>query len=171
MKRSFFGKLLSRKKKEEKEVTAKTKEREEKEKEEEAKLAMPQSEGKIQVKEKKEDLASEYEGQLAIDVYQTDDAIVIKSTIAGVRPEDIDVTVDNDMVTIRGERKQESQVKKENYFYQECYWGAFSRSVILPCDIETDKISAELKNGVLTVRLPKVDKSQVKKISVRAVTQ
>lgn len=167
MKRSFLGKLLSRKKKEEKETKRETKEREEKE--EETKLTTLQSEGKIQVKEKKEDLASEYEGQLAIDVYQTDDAIVIKSTIAGVRPEDIDITIDNDMVTIRGERKQEDQVKKENYFYQECYWGAFSRSVILPCDIETDKISAELKNGVLTVRLPKVDKSQVKKISVKAV--
>lgn len=163
-KRSFFGKLLGIKKKEE--VTVKTKEKEEKE---ETKLTIPQSEEKIQVKEKKEELASKYEGQLAIDVYQTDDAIVIKSTIAGVRPEDIDITIDNDMVTIRGERKQESQVKKENYFYQECYWGAFSRSVILPCDIETDKISAELKNGVLTVCLPKVDKAQVKKISVKAV--
>lgn len=161
-KQSFLGKLFGRKTKEEKRVivAADKKEKEEEKEIEEKKLNQ----------EKKEDLVSEYEGQLAVDVYQTDDEIVIKSTIAGVRPEDIDVTIDNDMVTIRGERKRDEEVKKENYFYQECYWGSFSRSIILPCDIETDKISAELKNGVLTVRLPKVDKSRVKKISVKAVS-
>lgn len=111
----------------------------------------------------------EYEGQLAIDVYQTDSDIVIKSTIAGVNPEDIDVTIDNDMVTIRGERKNDVQVAEENYYYQECYWGSFSRSVILPCDIETDKASAELKNGILTIYLPKVNKSRTKKVTVKAV--
>jgi len=115
-----------------------------------------------------EEWAADYEGQLTIDVYQTDENIIIKSTIAGVTPEDIDITIDNDMVIIKGERKNYTSVKEEDYYYQECYWGSFSRSVILPCDIEADKIQAELKNGILTVILPKAHKSKTKKISVKS---
>lgn len=107
------------------------------------------------------------EGQLTIDVYQTDSDIVIKSTIAGVKPEDLDVTINNDMVTIRGERKNEEQVSQENYYYQECYWGGFSRSVILPVDVLSDKSEASMKNGILTIRLPKADTTKTKKIQVR----
>jgi len=107
------------------------------------------------------------EGQLTIDVYQTDTEIVIKSTIAGVKPEDLDVTINNDMVSIRGERKREEQVSEENYYYQECYWGNFSRSVILPVDIISEKSEASMKNGILTIRLPKSDTNKTKKIQVR----
>lgn len=107
------------------------------------------------------------EGQLTIDVYQTDNDIVIKSTIAGVKPEDLDVSINNDMLTIRGERKNEEQVMEENYYYQECYWGSFSRSVILPIDVVADKIEASMKNGILTVRMPKADNNKSKKIQVR----
>ena len=78
------------------------------------------------------------EGQLTIDVYQTDNDIVVKSTIAGVKPEDLDVSISNDMVTIRGERRKEELVEEENYYYQECYWGPFSRKVILPENIDID---------------------------------
>lgn len=107
------------------------------------------------------------EGQLTIDVFQTDSDIVVKSTIAGVKPEDLEVSINNDMLTIKGERRLEEEVHEENYYYQECYWGAFSRSVVLPVDVVTDKIEASLKNGILTIRLPKADKSRVKKIQVR----
>jgi len=107
------------------------------------------------------------EGQLTIDVYQTDTEIVIKSTIAGVKPEDLDVTINNDMVSIRGERKREEPVSEENYYYQECYWGNFSRSVILPVDIISEKSEASMKNGILTIRLPKSDTNKTKKIQVR----
>ena len=107
------------------------------------------------------------EGQLTIDVYQTDSEIVIKSTIAGVKPEDLDVTINNDMVSIRGERKKEEQVSEENYYYQECYWGNFSRSVILPVDVVSEKSEASMKNGILTIRLPKSDTNKSKKIQVR----
>lgn len=107
------------------------------------------------------------EGQLTIDVYQTDNDVVIKSTIAGVKPEDLDVAINNDMITIRGERKNEEVVENENYYYQECYWGSFSRSVVLPVDVITDKIEASLKNGILTIRLPKADTTKTKKIQVR----
>ncbi len=107
------------------------------------------------------------EGQLTIDVYQTDNDIVIKSTIAGVKPEDLDVAINNDMVTIKGERKQEETVEGENYYYQECYWGSFSRSVVLPVDVVVDKAEASLKNGILTIRLPKAQTNKTKKIQVR----
>ena len=107
------------------------------------------------------------EGQLTIDVYQTDTDVVIKSTIAGVKPEDLDVSIVNDMITIRGERRQEDEVHEENYYYQECYWGSFSRSIILPIDVLADKIEASMKNGILTIRMPKADNTRTKKIQVR----
>jgi HSP20 family protein len=107
------------------------------------------------------------EGQLTIDVYQTDNDVVIKSTIAGVKPEDLDVNINNDMITIRGERKQDEEVPGENYYYQECYWGGFSRSVILPVDVLADKVEASMKNGILTIRMPKADNTRTKKIQVR----
>lgn len=107
------------------------------------------------------------EGQLTIDVYQTENDIVIKSTIAGVKPEDLDVSINNDMVTVKGERKNEEIVDNGNYYYQECYWGSFSRSVLLPVDVIPEKADASLKNGILTIRLPKADTTKTKKIQVR----
>ncbi len=109
----------------------------------------------------------ENDGQLTIDMYQTESDIVIKSTIAGVKPEDIDVSINNDMITIRGSRHMEEEVSEDKYYYQECYWGSFSRSVVLPVDVLPDKVEASLKNGILTVRLPKADINKVKKIQVR----
>lgn len=114
-----------------------------------------------------ENFNGDAEGQLTIDVYQTENDVVIKSTIAGVKPEDLDVSINNDMITIRGERKNEEVVENENYYYQECYWGSFSRSVVLPVDVIADKIEASLKNGILTIRLPKADTTKTKKIQVR----
>lgn len=115
-----------------------------------------------------EDWLSEYEGQLTIDMYQTKDNVIIKSTIAGVKPEDIDVTIANDMVTIRGERTRDFEASSEDYFYQECYWGSFSRSVVLPVDVDIENVSADLKDGILTVILPKAAKAKAKKIKVGA---
>ena len=111
--------------------------------------------------------SSDAEGQLTIDVYQTENDIVIKSTIAGVKPEDLDVSINNDMITVKGERKSEETVNIENYYYQECYWGSFSRSVVLPVDVIPEKAEASLKNGILTIRLPKADTNKSKKIQVR----
>jgi HSP20 family protein len=113
-----------------------------------------------------EDWLSEYEGQLTIDMYQTKDNVIIKSTIAGVKPEDIDVTIANDMVTIRGERKRDFEASSEDYFYQECYWGSFSRSVVLPVDVDIELVNADLKDGILTVILPKAAKAKAKKVKV-----
>jgi HSP20 family protein len=117
---------------------------------------------------KEEWLDEDYEeGQLSVDVYQTKDTIVIKSTIAGVKPENIDISINNDMVTIRGKREVEETVLEEDYFYQECYWGGFSRSIILPMEIVAEKVEASLKNGVLTVALPKAKRSKSVSIKVK----
>lgn len=112
-------------------------------------------------------LAENYEGQLSVDVFSTPDEIIIKSTIAGVKPEDIDISINNDMLTIRGERTRETEEKVEDYYYQECYWGGFSRSIILPVEVDADNVSAALKNGVLTVRLPKARKAKSIAIKVK----
>lgn len=133
------------------------KEEEEKEKEEEKK----------EEKDWLEEAEGE-EGQLTIDVYQTDSDIVIKSTIAGVSPEDVDISITNDMVTIRGKRAKDEKIETENYYYQELYWGSFSRSVILPVEVEADRAKATIKNGILTIKLPKSEKIKTKKIRVSA---
>jgi len=118
--------------------------------------------------EENDEWLPETEGQLTIDVYQTPSDIIIKSTVAGVDPENIDISISNDMVTIKGSRKKDEEIRAEDYYYQECYWGAFSRSVILPVDIEADKTEASFKNGILTIRLPKIEKVRTKKIKVKA---
>jgi len=105
------------------------------------------------------------EGQLSIDVYQTPKDIIIKSTIAGVKPSDIDIAINNDMLTIRGKREMGDEVKNGDYLFRECYWGAFSRSIILPVEIQAEKIDASLENGVLTVILPKA--KPAKEISIK----
>ena len=107
------------------------------------------------------------DGQLSVDVFQTKDSVIIKSTIAGVKPEDIDIAIDNDVITIRGERRLEESIKEDDYFYQECYWGGFSRSIILPTEITPEKVDASLKNGVLTVKLPKARKTRSISIKVK----
>ena len=110
----------------------------------------------------------EFEGQLAVDVYQTKDMIVVQAPIAGVKPEDIDVAISEDVVTIRGDRKDEFAVEKDNYYVQECFWGSFSRSVILPTSTVAEKADASLKDGVLTIQIPKVvQEDKVKKIKVK----
>ncbi len=106
------------------------------------------------------------EGQLTVDVYQTEDDIVIKSTIAGVKAEDIDISVTNDMVTIKGQRKPDAKIRPSDYYYQELYWGAFSRTIILPEDVDADNAKAAMKNGILTLSLPKLAKTKIKKVRI-----
>lgn len=117
----------------------------------------------------KEEWSPNEEGQLQIDVYQTDNDVVIKSTIAGTKSEDVDVTITNDMITIKGVRRKDESIPQENYYYQELYWGPFSRSVILPIDIDTDKAKASIKDGILTIKLPKAEKVKTKTITVREI--
>lgn len=114
-----------------------------------------------------QDLADEREGQLTLDVYQTPDAIVVESPIAGVRGEDIDINITNESVTIRGKRERIHTVSDEDYFYQECYWGRFSRSVILPEEVDAESSEATIKNGVLRVTMPKLSRHHSKHLKAK----
>lgn len=107
------------------------------------------------------------EGQLSIDVYQTPKNLVIKSTIAGVKTNDIDISINNDMLTIRGKREMKEKIDSADYLYRECYWGGFSRSIILPCEVKAEKIDAYLEDGVLTIILPKVKTQKGVSIKVK----
>ena len=108
----------------------------------------------------------DHDGQLTVDVYQTENDIVVQSTIAGVDQNDIDIAVTNDMVTIKGKRAMQEKIRSSDYYYQELFWGPFSRSIILPEDVDSDTAKASMKNGLLTIRLPKLAKTKIKKIKI-----
>jgi len=106
------------------------------------------------------------EGSLTVDVFKEDGEIVIQSTIAGTSASDLDISILNDMVTIKGSRKPDTQIKQSDYFYQELFWGAFSRTIILPEEVDADSSKASMKNGILTIRLPTIQKAKTKKVMV-----
>jgi HSP20 family protein len=108
------------------------------------------------------------EGQLTVDVYQTPDEIIIRSIVAGVRPDDLDISISRDMVTVRGTREEHKEVSEENYFHKELYWGSFSRTVLLPAEVEVEMAQASEKHGLLTIRLPKIDKEKQTKLKVKS---
>ena len=120
----------------------------------------------VQLAASKKESRQVAEGHLTIDVYQTTDEIVIQSTIAGVDANDLDISVTNDMVTIKGKRMPDQKVKPSDYYWQELYWGPFSRSIILPVDVDSEAAKASMKNGLLTIRLPKMDRIKTKKIKI-----
>ena len=106
------------------------------------------------------------EGQLSVDVIETPDAVVIVTAIAGVKPEDLDLYISEDVVTIRGSRADEhAGTRGATFHFRECYWGGFSRTIVLPSHIKPDGADAVMKNGILTITLPKA--SFETKISVR----
>ncbi len=97
------------------------------------------------------------EGQLLIDMYEREDAIVVRSLVAGIEPDQLEISLHNDMLTIRGTRQTSEELYDDQYVVRECYWGSFSRSVIIPIPIQTDAIQATFKNGVVTIVLPKCE--------------
>jgi len=109
----------------------------------------------------------EEEGQLTVDVYQTASEVVIKTMVAGVKPEDLDVTITRDSVTIRGKREEDRTMSTEDYFHRELYWGSFSRTIVLPEEIDVEGSEAVEKYGLLILRLPKIDKNRLTKLKVR----
>lgn len=109
------------------------------------------------------------DAELTVDVYQTADMIVVKAMIAGVRPEDLDVSITRDMVTIRGTREEERVAHDDDYFTRELYWGSFSRSISLPEEIDVDEAEAVEKHGLLILKLPKLDKKRLSKLKVKTV--
>lgn len=104
------------------------------------------------------DWISSPEGQLSIDVHETPTEIIVRSAIAGVLSKDLDIAISNDTLTIRGSRHHESKTKKgARTHVQECHWGAFSRSIILPSHVDPNKTKATLKRGVLTITMKKTE--------------
>jgi HSP20 family protein len=112
-------------------------------------------------------LNDEEEGQLAVDMCQTPTEIIIKTMVAGVKPEDLDISITRDMITIRGKRMETYESNENDFFHKELYWGSFSRTIILPAEIEIEEAEASEKHGLLTLRLPKIDKNKQSKLKVR----
>ena len=110
----------------------------------------------------------EESGELAVDVYQTPTHIVIKAMIAGVRPEDLDVSITRDLVTIRGKRERHTEGTNGDFFFQELYWGSFARTIVLPQEKKIEEAEATEKHGLLIIRLPKLDKGRQAKLKVKS---
>lgn len=115
-----------------------------------------------------ESIEEAMDGQLAVDVFNTEDSIIIKAMIAGVRPGDLDIDISRDMVTIHGIREESHEVSHDSYYHRELYWGSFSRNILLPEEIDVDIAEATEKNGLLTIILPKLDKNKKTKLHVKS---
>ncbi len=111
--------------------------------------------------------AEDEEGQLTVDVYETSSEIVIKSMVAGVKPEDLDISITRDMVTIKGKRETERNVSSDDYVHQELYWGSFSRTIMLPAEVDVEEADAVEKHGLLVIRMPKLDKHKQTRLKVK----
>ena len=107
-------------------------------------------------------------GELAVDVYQTNDAIVVKALIAGVQPSTIDIALTREMLTISGSRTDDKEVEEDGYYQRELYWGSFTRTILLPEEVDVDMAEASEKHGVLMIRLPKINKKRQTRLKVRA---
>ena len=107
-------------------------------------------------------------GELAVDVYQTPDAMVVKAFIAGVHPTSVDISLTREMLTISGTREDEREVDEDHYFQRELYWGSFSRTILLPEEVDVDMAEASEKHGILMIRLPKINKKRQAKLKVRS---
>jgi HSP20 family protein len=107
-------------------------------------------------------------GELAVDVYQTPDAMVVKALVAGVHPASIDISLTREMLTISGTRQDEREVDEEHYYQRELYWGSFSRTILLPEEVDVDLAEASERHGILMIRLPKINKKKQTKLKVRS---
>jgi len=120
--------------------------------------------------EEKIDIAQEEEteGQLAIDVYQDEENIYLIAPIAGTAPAEVDVSITDEIITIRGERKSGHKASAEDHFVQECYWGPFSRTFVMPVEVNSERAKATLKNGLLTITIPKDARSRTKSLKIES---
>ncbi|MCK4520868.1 Hsp20/alpha crystallin family protein [Candidatus Parcubacteria bacterium] len=111
----------------------------------------------------------EQKGELTVDVFQTKDDLVIQSAIAGVKPENLDIIIENDILTIEGTREKplEDENEEKNYFYQECYWGPFYKRIILQEEVDNSHVEAVMKQGILTIRIPKIQRKKKRKINIK----
>ena len=111
----------------------------------------------------------EAEGELALDVYQTPSEIIVQTFVAGVKPEDLEINITRDMLTLRGRREESHVTKGQDFFSKELYWGAFSRTISLPQEVEPEDAEAIERHGLLTIRLPKIDKNKQSQLKVKSL--
>jgi len=107
-------------------------------------------------------------GELPVDMYQTANDVVVKASIPGLKPDEVDISITGDTLTIKGEHKEEKEVEEQDYFYRERRYGAFSRSLTIPVPVKTEKTEATFENGVLTVTMPKAEEVKPKQIKIKA---
>jgi HSP20 family protein len=107
------------------------------------------------------------ERELPVDVYQTANEVVVKASIPGLKPEEVDISITGDTLTIKGEHKDEKEIKEENYIYKERRYGTFSRSLLIPVKVKSDKAEAVFEDGILTLTLPKAEEVKPKQIKVK----
>lgn len=124
-------------------------------------------EEELQEDEETEDYSNQQDGELPVDMFQTEDTIVIRALVAGVSPGELDVSITRDMVTLRGVREEIQEVHDDSYFHRELFWGSFSRTLVLPEEVTIDEASAQEKHGMLEIRLPKLDKHRSTQLKVR----
>jgi HSP20 family protein len=111
---------------------------------------------------------AQQDGELPVDMYQTDDAIVIRALVAGVSPNDLEISITRDMVTLRGVREEFQEVHDDGYFHRELFWGSFSRTLVLPEEVAIDEAEAQEKHGMLEIKLPKLDKHRTTQLRVKS---
>lgn len=109
------------------------------------------------------------EGELALDVYQTPSHVIVRTMVPGVKREDVEISLSRDILTIKGSRKEENEVSDQDYFHKELYWGSFSRSIVLPHEVDIERAEALENQGLLTIKLPKVDKERQTKLRVKSL--
>lgn len=137
--------------------------------EEEDDLAVNEEEDENQSWSEDENIEEEQkDGELPVDMYQTDDMIVIRALVAGVSPNELEISITRDMVTVRGVREEYQEAHDDGYFHRELFWGSFSRTLLLPEEIAIDEAEAQEKHGLLEIKLPKLDKHRSAQLKVRS---
>ena len=111
----------------------------------------------------------EQDAELAVDVSQTPNEIIVKTMVAGVNPDELEVSITQEMVSIKGSRRQVYEMEDKDFFHKELYWGSFSRTILLPSEVRSEEAVAELKHGLLTIRLPKIDKQRQTKLRIKTI--
>lgn len=151
-KRSFFEKLTGTVRLDEREHEA-----------EEEQIIEQKRPGILSVDEESAD------AELTVDVHQTPSEIIVKTMAAGVRPEDLDISITRDTITIRGKREGDRTVSEDNYFFRELYWGSFSRTIMLPAEVEPEEAEAIEKHGLIIIKIPKINKGKQTKLRIKTL--
>ena len=113
--------------------------------------------------------AEDEDAELTVDVHQTPGEIIVKTMAAGVRPEDLDISITRDTVTIRGKREHDRSISEDNYVFRELYWGSFSRTISLPAEVEPEEAEAIEKHGLIIIKIPKINKGKQMKLRVKTI--